>query len=173
MPQLQAWANFYVIVGSAAAALTGLQFLVITLGAQANVLSQPAVRAFGTPTIVHFCSTLFLSAVLAAPWHVPWHASVCLALFAIAGLGYTLRGAHHVRIQTDYKPVAEDWLWFFIGPAGVYVVLLLAAALLPRFPATALFLAAGTALLLLFVGIHNAWDSVTYIAVNRSQEKRE
>ena len=31
-----AWENFYVIVGSSAAALTGLQFVVVTLGAEAR-----------------------------------------------------------------------------------------------------------------------------------------
>ena len=64
-----AWESFYVIVGSSAAALTGLQFVVIVLGAESNVGSSDSVtRAFGTPTIVHFCAVLLLAAVLSAPW---------------------------------------------------------------------------------------------------------
>jgi hypothetical protein len=53
---LGAWESFYVIVGSSAAALTGLQFVVIVLGAEVNALGLPTTRAFGTPTIVHFCA---------------------------------------------------------------------------------------------------------------------
>ena len=36
MPPLADWANFYVIIGSSAAALSGPQFVVIALGAEAN-----------------------------------------------------------------------------------------------------------------------------------------
>ena len=66
---LTAWQNFYVIIGSSAAALTGLQFVVIVLGAGTNwIPSLPATRAFGTPTVVHFCAVLLVSAILTAPW---------------------------------------------------------------------------------------------------------
>jgi len=36
----------------------------------------------------------------------------------------------------------------------------------------ALFTVGGVALFLLFIGIHNAWDTVTYIAATRQQETR-
>src|SRR6266498_2323411 len=45
-----AWESFYVIVGSSAAALTGLQFVVVVLGAEVNALTDVSgTRAFGTP----------------------------------------------------------------------------------------------------------------------------
>ena len=45
------WQNFYVIVGSAAGALTGLQFIAIVLIAQTRATgSMREIRAFGTPT---------------------------------------------------------------------------------------------------------------------------
>jgi hypothetical protein len=56
MTALAGWENFYVIVGSSAGALIGLQFVVITLGGDtpiAHGLAQ-ASGAFVTPTIVHF-----------------------------------------------------------------------------------------------------------------------
>jgi hypothetical protein len=61
-----AWDNFYVIVGSSAAALTGLQFVVIALGAEARAIRGQTIGAFGTPTIVHFCAVLLVSAILSA-----------------------------------------------------------------------------------------------------------
>jgi hypothetical protein len=61
---LAGWANFYVIIGSSAGALTGLQFVVITLIAQARrPASRQDLRAFGTPAVVHFCAALLVSAV--------------------------------------------------------------------------------------------------------------
>ena len=67
---LAPWESFYVIVGSSAGALTGLQFVVIALIAEAEAAaSMLEVRAFGTPTVVHFCAVLFISAALSAPWH--------------------------------------------------------------------------------------------------------
>src|SRR5213079_244843 len=48
-----AWESFYVIIGSSAAALTGLQFVVVVLGAEARSIG-PEVGAFGTPTVIHY-----------------------------------------------------------------------------------------------------------------------
>jgi hypothetical protein len=63
------WANFYVIVRSSAGALTGLQFVVIILIAEAQAEgSMREIRAFGTPTVVHFCAALLISAIVSAPW---------------------------------------------------------------------------------------------------------
>ncbi len=65
---LAAWESFYVIIGSSAAALTGLQFVVIVLGAEARTVRGPeTVNAFGTPTIVHLCAALLVSAILSVP----------------------------------------------------------------------------------------------------------
>ncbi|HZS29133.1 MAG TPA: hypothetical protein VFB76_18040 [Candidatus Angelobacter sp.] len=65
---LAAWENFYVIVGSSAGALTGLQFVVIALIAEGRTPgSMREIRAFGSPTIVHFCASLLISAILSSP----------------------------------------------------------------------------------------------------------
>src|SRR5437867_13116458 len=59
---LAAWESFYVIVGSSAAALTGLQFVVIALIAESGRRStSKEITAFGTPTIVHFCAVLLIA----------------------------------------------------------------------------------------------------------------
>src|SRR5260221_11609501 len=85
MSEFAEWDSFYVIVGSAAGALIGLQFVVLTL-----VAERPPPRAaeggaaFATPTIVHFGTALLLSAVLRAPWQsvTPVAALCSLAGFA-------------------------------------------------------------------------------------------
>ena len=69
MSELAAWDSFYVIVGSAAGALIGLQFVVMTLIAERpRVRAAEAGAAFATPTIVHFSAVLLLAALLRAPW---------------------------------------------------------------------------------------------------------
>jgi len=169
-----AWESFYVIIGSSAAALTGLQFVVIVLGAE---ISMPATvhttRAFGTPTVVHFCAVLLDSAILSAPWRRTSSAALAIAAFALAGFAYTLIVLRHARRQTAYTPLLEDWIWHTVLPLVAYGALFASGVFLAGDPAPWLFVVGGAALLLLFVGIHNAWDAVTYIALQRRRGNAE
>lgn len=167
---LSPWESFYVIVGSAAAALTGLQFVVIVLGAEMQALrNETATRAFGTPTVVHFCMALFIAAVLSAPWETLHGPGIVLSGCGIGGFVYVIRILWHARRQTSYKPVLEDWIWYFILPFLTYASLAIAALGLEHKPPTCLFVIAGVVLTLVFIGIHNAWDTVTYLAVAPQQ----
>jgi hypothetical protein len=161
---LVAWESFYVIIGSSAAALTGLQFVVIVLGAEVNAIGEGATRAFGTPTVVHFCAVLFVSAVLSAPWHAFSNVGMVIGACGAAGVMYVLTVIRHARRQSDYRPVLEDWMWHGVLPLTAYAGLLVAAIVLARHPEPTLFAIGAVALLLLFVGIHNAWDAVTFVA---------
>jgi hypothetical protein len=169
---LGAWESYYVILGSSAAALTGLQFVVIALVAETPALkSAESVGAFGTPTVVHFCHCLFVSAVLSAPWPSLTPVAWLLAATGCTGLVYTLIVLRLARRQSHYRPVAEDWLCHVIFPMIAYGALIPAAVWLPRNPGTMLFLVGAAVLTLIFVGIHNAWDAVAYIVVrHRSKE---
>ncbi|MDP9159665.1 MAG: hypothetical protein M3O09_05480 [Acidobacteriota bacterium] len=96
------WENFYVIVGSSAGALTGLQFVVMALIAEGpSPATMQAVRAFGTPTVVHFCAALLISAVLSAPWDNLRNAGFVLGAFGVAGLAYAI----NVTDMLDASPV--------------------------------------------------------------------
>jgi hypothetical protein len=170
---LSVWESFYVIVGSAAAALTGLQFVVIVLASEKNVGSPQTTSAFGTPTIVHFCSVLLIAAILTAPWYSLKSAALCIDAFGVAGVAYVINVIRQARRQTGYKPELEDWIWHGALPLFAYVALLTAAIVLPLHPSASLFVIGANAVLLLFVGIHNAWDSVTYIAQTREREAEE
>src|SRR5262245_46739449 len=162
---LEAWEAFYVILGGSAAALTGLQFVVIAVVADTpGVRSAESIGAFATPTIVHFCQCLLIAAVLSAPW--PSLNPVTWVLVAASGAGvfYTLLVIRRARRQTTYRPVAEDWVWHTALPLVTYCSLLVAAFCLRQDPAVALFFIGAVALSLIFIGIHNAWDAVAYIA---------
>lgn len=171
---LAAWESFYVIVGSSGAALTGLQFVVIALIAEVRPRSSMReIAAFGTPTIVHFCAVLLISALLSAPWQGLSSVQLVLVACAVVGLIYALIIIQRARRQMNYKPVWEDWMWYSILPLFAYTLLLLAGILVRGYPQRALFIVAAVVLLLLFIGIHNAWDSVTYIAIVHTKEERK
>lgn len=164
---LSPWESYYVIVGSSGAALTGLQFVVIALIAETRPrnLEGGGIAAFGTPTVVHFCVALFVAAVLSAPWRGLASVAVALGLCGAFGIGYSIVVTRRAGRQTGYRPVLEDWLWHSVFPLMSYATLLGAGMAFVRHPATALFPVAAAVLLLVFVGIHNAWDTVTFITL--------
>src|ERR1700685_4091364 len=104
MPELAAWDSFYVIVGSAAGALIGLQFVVMTLVAQRPpIRAAEAGAAFATPTIVHFGTALLLSALSRAPFESITSASGLWGLIGVSGLLYTVIVGRRMRSQTVYQ----------------------------------------------------------------------
>ncbi len=164
---LATWQNFYVIIGSAAATLTGLMFVVMTLRVRGR-RSSGALGAFATPTVVHFGAVLLVAALLSAPWQALWPAGLLLGLLGLGGVSYVIIVLRRARRQVDYQPVLEDWLWYMLLPLVSYTALVVAAIVLPGQPAPALFVIAAATVLLLFIGIHNAWDNVTYTAIELS-----
>ena len=160
------WDNFYVIVGSSAGALTGLTFVVVTLvGERRSPGSSRAVDAYSTPTVVHFSLTLLIAALLSAPWPTLTPPSLVLTLIGLGGVIYCAIVTRRLRQHFDYQPVLEDWLWHAAFPFIAYLALLIAAILLAAMTIPALFVIGAVMLLLVFVGIHNAWDTLTYVAV--------
>lgn len=173
---LAGWENFYVIVGSSAGALIGLQFVVITLIADLPIGrgAEQAGEAFATPTIVHFGTVLLLSAILNAPWHGIHDAAICWGITGAAGMAYAAIVLRRVRRQTAYQPEFEDWLFHLFLPIAAYAMLTGSALWAIWNPRAALFVVAAAALLLLFAGIHNAWDAVIYhvfVQKRKLQEK--
>jgi hypothetical protein len=164
---LARWESFYIIAGSVAGALIGLQFVVIALIAESRSRpTPPEIAAFGTPTILHFCAALLVSCLLSVPWPSLSIAGLGLAACGVAGVMYAVAVVRRARRQQAYRPVLEDWVWHAALPFLAYAVLLAAAVLLPRHSGPALSLVATVTLGLVFIGIHNAWDTITYIAVD-------
>jgi hypothetical protein len=170
---LSAWESFYVIVGSSGAALTGLQFVVIALVADMpRQSSTDTIGAFATPTIVHFGVVLLVAAILSAPWPGLVAVGALIAVIGACGLGYSAVIIRRARGQTGYVPVFEDWLWHTILPTVAYLALAIGGATLAWYSTGALFAIAAVSVLLLFIGIHNAWDTVTYLVVGPAAQAR-
>lgn len=175
---LAPWSPFYVLIGSAAASLTGLMFVVITLVTGSSRMrksseegkAEDGISTFSTPTVVHFGAALLVAAALSAPWHLLLHPAIVLDLVGLCGVVYVLRIIRRAKRITTYRPDAEDWTWHSILPFIAYAAILAGAVRLPFDPATALFFVAFGAALLILIGIHNAWDIVTFLAIDDADD---
>ncbi len=171
LPFLAGWQNFYIIIGTAAATLTGLMFVVITLitGIESRVSTLNAgISSFTTPTVVHFGVVLILAGILSAPWQTYVQLGLVLGLvglWAVIYLVVVIRRMWHIP---DYQTPLKDWLWYSVFPLSAYIVLIFAAILLQIYPSLALYLIGLVMVVLLSLSIHNAWDLVVYLAVDRS-----
>lgn len=168
------WQSFYVLVGSSAAALTGLTFVVITISAERGDLTGSAtarltgLRIYITPTAVHFCSALWLSALLCMPGQTAAVLEALLAATGLAGLIYCATLLRRMLASSrGYNPFVSDWIWNAVLPVIAYLGLAAAGLLLPHQPAPSLYAIGGVVLLLLFIGIHNAWDVVVWMTTER------
>ena len=174
MPLLDEWDSFYVIVGSSAGALVGLQFVVLTLIAVRPVQHmREASAAFASPNIVHFTAVLFVAAPLLAPWQTITPAAALWGAVGLGGIGYELVVARRMRTQGAYQPVLEDWLFHLVLPLAAYAALTLSAFAASSSEREALFGVGAACVLLLFIGIHNAWDAVTYQIFFRKEGQEE
>jgi hypothetical protein len=172
---LEACGNYYVLVGSSAGALTGLQFVVMTLIAQTELAGQrgESISAFGTPNVVHFCAVLLVAALIAVPWSRLAFAGLALAGCGVLGIVYSVIVIRRAHRQREYQPVFEDWLWHNILPVLAYSALFVAGLALAGSAAGALLVIGASALLLVFIGIHNAWDTVTYVTMRQGSRVEE
>ena len=173
MTALAGWQNFYVITGSSAGALIGLQFVVLSLisNATSSTGMADAGRTFSTPTIVHFGAVLGLSGILCAPWDGIGAAALLWGVVGVCGVVYVGVVTRRMRSQKVYRPQFEDWLFHSVLPIAGYLTLAVSAGVVGWRPREVLFGVGAAALLLLFIGIHNAWDAVTYhLFVKRAQE---
>jgi len=172
VPALAGWENFYVIVGSSAGALIGLQFVVMTLVANMPRTSGQARigDAFATPTIVHFATVLLLSAALSAPWDGIGGASLLLGLLGLSGIVYAVIVIRRLRAQAVHQLGFESWLYRGLLPFSAYIMLAASAYGVRANAHNAMFGIGGAALLLLFGGIHNAWEAITYHALLKKRE---
>ena len=176
LPLLSDWQNFYMIMGTAAATLTGLMFVVTTLiaGIDAHLSTlNAAVSAFNTPTVVHFGTVLLLAGILSAPWQTFSSLSLLLGLLGLGMVFYSIIVLWRMWRVPHYQSTLEDWLWYMAFPLIANILLIVAAFVLPKNPSSALYLVGSAMMLLLLVGIRNAWDMVTFLAVERAHSEKK
>jgi len=164
---LHGWHEFYLVVGGAAAALTGLMFVVVSIGPE--IIATRAgggVRAFVSPTIVYFTTVLAISGLMTMPDVAPGVLAAILAVGGVAGLAYMVWIRGH-REWRQNKLGLDDWIWYIALPLFGYLLLIVSALgmwrLGPLGPLTLGF----AMIVFLVVGIRNAWDLILWFAHQR------
>jgi hypothetical protein len=173
---LHEWESFYVIIGTSAAALTGLTFVVIAVVADAGprATTPLGIGTFITPTIVHFCGALMISAIVSAPWQTHLPVQIALGACGVAGFIWSLlvlKGT--LGVSSFYSMVLEDWAWHVVLPLLAYAMTVATALIFASDTELGLFMVGGAATLLVFIGIHNAWDTVTHLTLQRLKREQE
>lgn len=170
MHDLAPWENFYLILGPAAGALIGLQFVVMTLVAeQPHRSAEDVGNAFSTPTVVHFAMVLLIACMAAAPWGSIRPLALLVAAIGVFGVGYTILVARRMSEQDGYHTETVDWLSYIGVPGLVYAVLALCAFWTLRAPAEGLFGVGFAALALLFTGVYNCWDGIVFLVARKAK----
>lgn len=161
------WSAFFGATAGSAATLTGLMFVVITLIRREDFEQtdpHDGISTFSTPTVVHFGSALFVSVILMAPWPSMIGPFLLEGVIGLVGLLHIVRVVLRAQRRiSEYDPDVEDWIWYWILPFFAYCIVLGGAIALP-FTRDAPFVLGGSVLLLIFIGIRNSWDVVTFIA---------
>jgi hypothetical protein len=162
------WDNFFFLVGSAAAGLIGLLFVVVTL--TAGFERSRALRGaslYMTPTALHFALVLTMSAIAVAPDLSNAAAAMVLGVVALAGLVNAARASIGIAgpsIDPQTPPHWSDFWAYGALPAAIYLLLGADDVALALGAGWAVEAMAALALSLLLVSIRNAWDLVTFIA---------
>jgi hypothetical protein len=160
------WHDFDVLVGTAAATLVGLMFVAASIGASVfTEKDRAALKAFISPTVVHFATVLVIAVVALVPTH-EWHTlASLLALVGVAGAIYSVNVWIELFIHRRFNVDVVDRVFYAAIPLLGHLLLLLAAFFLWRQSEAGLdLLAAGQATLLL-AGIRNAWDMMIWIMI--------
>src|SRR5207249_9258134 len=130
-------------------------------------------RCLRHPDDPHFAFVLLLASIVAAPWPTLSSAAIAIGACGLVGVVYVCIVIRRTRRQSGYAPVLEDWIWHIVLPLAAYAALAAAAFALTRHPLPSLFVVGASSLLLLFAGIHNAWDTVTYVLLDQQAPGRE
>jgi hypothetical protein len=166
----EGWSDYFVLLGTAAAGLIGLLFVVVTL--TTSVERSRALRAGGiymTPIAIHFGVVLSLSACTLVPRLTSEQTAILIAVFGALGFAGSMRTCFGI---VDFHkggdaPHWSDFWGYGAAPAAAYVLVETSAFELWRRAEWAVYLLAGALLVLMLIAIRNAWDLLTWMAPGR------
>ena len=165
------WHEFYGLLGTAAAALLSLLFVVASIGASAMTADTAGgTRTFMSPVAFHYANVLFLGLVALVPVQTWESFGLTIGVAAAGSIIYSL--VILVRVLRDSRADMVDNLAYGAVPAVCYAAGLVSSILILKESAVGLNVLAGTALALLVVNIRNAWDLMLSMARRAAQQKK-
>jgi len=163
LPKLDAWHDFYVMTGSAAAALTGLLFVIVSLAPHIVARSvDTGVRSFISPIAVHFTAAMTVSAVMLAPDIPPAPLGSVLAAGGVGLIIYMVWTRANRQWLSNKLPIL-DWIWYIGLPLVAFLSITGSGIAIIARVAPGPYTLAGATVLLVIIGIRNAWDIVVWM----------
>jgi hypothetical protein len=160
------WRDFYELVGTAAVILMGLVF--VTAAIAAGFLAEESralMRSFLTPTVAHFVATLVVCILVSVPTLTGPRLGAVLLAAGVLGLLYTISVWRSMSRSARHWAALDDRLWYALAPIVCFILLSAAGILLLVHRLAGTELLAGTLVLLLLLGIRNAWDIIVWIVL--------
>jgi hypothetical protein len=163
--KLQSWHEFYAVTAGVAATLMGLMFVVVSLGQRSLATEEGsrAARALHTPIIVFFVTVIIVSMLMLMPGTAPAALAALLAVVSVCGLIYmVISGAYTLWRESTLG--FDDLIWYVALPYVSYAMIGVASIMIWSATPFGPHVEAAATILLLLVGIRNAWDLVVYSA---------
>jgi hypothetical protein len=167
---LEGWHEFYILLGTAAAALVALLFVAASIGAgYLSAERASPTRTFTSPIIFHYTYVLFLSLVALIPANTDASLAAIIGLSAAAALVYS--SFILVRVLRSSVTDTDDRLGYGASPLAAYAAALAASVFIVERSPVGPPLLAGALILLLLVNIRNAWDLTVFFAQRQREGK--
>jgi hypothetical protein len=171
--QLEEWHEFFLLCGTAGVTLTGVLFIVISLGPSIIASENTTgVRAFISPNAVYFTTVLVVSNVLMAPDISQELVGWLLCIGAALSIFYLWSVKGPQRWRENGLSVL-DWIWYIGLPYLAYALALVAGIGVLRNDPHAILLVAGIMIFMLVIGIRNAWDLAVWIPLQERNPDRQ
>ncbi len=172
---LHDWQNFYILVGTTAATLVGLMFVAISLGSRLiTQQSVPALRAFVSPTLIHFIYVLVTASVVLIPTVTRMLLGTLLLLVGLISFGRSLSAVPFMHQQYREQLIdLHDWTWHLLAPSVSYLLFVGTGIGLVLGVSQALNGLALASILLLVSGIRNAWDMVVWMVLRQNKPPQQ
>jgi hypothetical protein len=160
------WDSFFLLVGGAAGALIGLLFVVASL--PTGIERESRMRGaslYMSPTVFNFAVVVVISGMALAPRLPP--AQIAAVTGACGLVGAVHLGLVTGGIGSRNTPAPPHWsdVWCYgVAPLALYLALAGVAAATALASSWAPEAIAGLCLVLLLIGVRNAWDLVTWLA---------
>jgi hypothetical protein len=168
-PGLAQWHDFYALIGGASATLVALMFVAASIGAGVFTREhQAGIRSFLSPTVVHFSAVLVICLLATIPtetWILLGLLQTCTGAIGLVYSGWIWRRMMKHGIIASIDVV--DRLWYALLPIAAYLLVIAAGVSLPRQSEVSLNILALALILLLLIGIRNAWDMTVWIIDHR------
>jgi hypothetical protein len=168
---LDGWHEFYILLGTAAAALVALLFVAASIGAgYLSAERGSPTHTYTSPIIFHYTFVLFLSLVLLIPVNTDWSLAAIIGISAAVALVYSC--FIFVRVMRGSAVDLDDRLSYGASPLAGYAAALAASVFLFERSSIGPPLLAGALILLLLINIRNAWDLTLFFAQRRDRANR-